>query len=325
MAYLGNGIYDLMDVLKASSNPQINYEGLYQDPMSKLATANPLKAIFNPDFEYRSPSFIERFAKEGATNPEGFVPIDYDRAIDFKRLFEDRPLKPTDGVKRFENFDPRVGTITPFQPYENPTYQMKQQLGMVPTGITASSAAQDVSSVPFGTSVDNIQGFTDKEDFSEPETKTGIAKLFEFLQKFSPSGMVMQGLNALGSMMNFKDSPMYRPAGTGVFGYTPEQLNRMNALGGYYSEPMREFRRRSNRISNLLQRAAEGKNFSQKNLDNLMGQFGMGDVDTRGMIDSIKASADLGYGKGGGRDFDSGRDYSSSPGAIAGDMEYGEE
>ena len=325
MAYLGNGIYDLMDVLKASSNPQINYEGLYQDPMSKLATANPLKAIFNPDFEYRSPSFIERFAKEGATNPEGFVPIDYDRAIDFKRLFEDRPLKPTDGVKRFENFDPRVGTITPFQLYENPTYQMKQQLGMVPTGITASSAAQDVSSVPFGTSVDNIQGFTDKEDFSEPETKTGIAKLFEFLQKFSPSGMVMQGLNALGSMMNFKDSPMYRPAGTGVFGYTPEQLNRMNALGGYYSEPMREFRRRSNRISNLLQRAAEGKNFSQKNLDNLMGQFGMGDVDTRGMIDSIKASADLGYGKGGGRDFDSGRDYSSSPGAIAGDMEYGEE
>ena len=51
----------------------------------------------------------------------------------------------------------------------------------------------------------------------------------------------------------------------------------------------------------------------------------MGDVDTRGMIDSIKASADLGYGRGGGRDFDSGRDYSSSPGAIAGDMEYGEE
>jgi len=33
----------------------------------------------------------------------------------------------------------------------------------------------------------------------------------------------------------------------------------------------------------------------------------------------------MGYGRGGGGDFDSGRDYSSSPGAIAGDMEYGEE
>ena len=192
-------------------------------------------------------------------------------------------------------------------------------------GITASSAAQDISPVSFGTSVDNIQGFTDKEDFSEPETKTGIAKLFEFLQKFSPSGMVMGGLNALGSMLNFKDSPMYRPAGTGVYGYTPKELNRMNALGGYYSEPMRAYRRNVNRISNLMQRAAAGKNYSQKNLDRLMSQVGMSDVDTRGMIDSIKASADLGYGKGGGRDFDSGRDYSSSPGAIAGDMEYGEE
>ena len=187
-----------------------------------------------------------------------------------------------------QNVDP---FFQPPLPFNNPTYLMKQQLGMVPTGITASSAAQNVSSVPFGTSVDNIQGFTDKEDFSEPETKTGITKLFEFLQKFSPSGMVMKGLDALGSMMNFKDSPMYRPAGTGVYGYTPKELNRMNALGGYYSEPMRAYRRNVNRISNLMQRAAAGKNYSQKNLDRLMSQVGMSDVDTRGMIDSIKANA----------------------------------
>jgi hypothetical protein len=32
MAYLGNGIYDLLDVVRASANPQITYEGLYQDP-----------------------------------------------------------------------------------------------------------------------------------------------------------------------------------------------------------------------------------------------------------------------------------------------------
>jgi len=208
----------------------------------------------------------------------------------------------------------------------------------VQQGITASSAA-----IPFGTPVDIQQGFTqntpsdqgtnfqflpsanEANETDVVETKTGIAKLFEFLQKFSPSGMVMGGLNALGSMLNFKDSPMYRPAGMSVYGYTPKELNRMNALGGYYSEPMRAYRRNVNRISNLMQRAAAGKNYSQKNLDKLMSQVGMGDVDTRGMIDSIKASADLGYGKGGGRDFDSGRDYSSSPGAIAGDMEYGEE
>jgi len=195
-----------------------------------------------------------------------------------------------------------------------------------PKGITASSAAQNVSSsIPFGAlgSEDNYQGFTDKEDFSTSGTeKTGLAKLFEFLQKFSPVSMITRGI---GSMFDFSDSPRYRPAGMSVYGYTPQQLDRMNALGGYYSEPMRAYRRNVNRISNLMRRAAEGKNYSQKNLDRLMDQAGMGDVDTKGMIESIKASADLGYGKGGGRDFDSGRDYSSSPGAIAGDMEYGEE
>ena len=222
------------------------------------------------------------------------------------------------------------------QPYISPTYLMKQQLGMVPTGITASSAA-----IPFGSPVDIAQGFVkgspSDKSFSplgidtsfgvanepdEKEEKSGIAKLFEFLQKFSPVSMITKGI---GSMFDFSDSPRYRPAGMGVYGYTPQELDRMNALGGYYSEPMRAYRRNVNRISNLMQRAAAGKNYSQKNLDRLMNQAGMGDVDTRGMIDSIKASADLGYGRGGGRDFDSGRDYSSSPGAIAGDMEYGEE
>ena len=219
---------------------------------------------------------------------------------------------------QFNNAGP-VPNITTFNPRSIqsifPTNMQK--------GITASSAAQDVSPIPFGTSVDNIQGFTDKEDFSTSGTeKSGIAKLFEFLQKFSPVSMITKGL---GSMFDFKDSSRYMPATMSVYGYTPKELNRMNALGGYYSEPMREYRRNVNRISNLMQRAAAGKNYSQKNLDKLMNQAGMGDVDTRGMIDSIKASADLGYGKGGGRDFDSGRDYSSSPGAIAGDMEYGEE
>ena len=126
-------------------------------------------------------------------------------------------------------------------------------------------------------------------------------------------------------MLNFKDSPMYRPAGIGVYGYTPAQLNQMNALGGYYSKPMRAYRRNVNRISNLMRRAAADKDYSQKNLDKLMAQAGMGYVDTVAMIDSIAKSGNIGYGIGGSGTFSPGRDYSSSPGALAGDMEYGEE
>ena len=158
----------------------------------------------------------------------------------------------------------------------------------------------------------------------EEDKQSGLQTLLSYL----PFGSNSIGGRILGGIRNFfdfKNSPMYRPATTSAFGYTPAQLNQMNALGGFYSEPMREVRRRSNRISNMLQRAAAGKNYSRKNLQNLMNQFDMGGVDTGGMIQSIKESSDMGYGRGGGRDFDSGRDYSSSPGAIAGDMEYGEE
>jgi hypothetical protein len=186
-----------------------------------------------------------------------------------------------------------------------------------------SNIRQDVPLQNLG--INTSYGVANEADQEQVKSLTeqepsGIAKLFEFLQQFSP----LRGLAALSNKL--KQSSMYRPSTTGVFGYTPAQLNQMNALGGYYSEPERERRRRANRISNMLQRAAKGKSYSEKNLKNLMNQFGMDNVDTGGMIQSIKESSNMGYGRGDvGQRATPGRDYSSSPGAMAGDMEYGEE
>ena len=174
----------------------------------------------------------------------------------------------------------------------------------------------NMSAIDETTNDEQSQEYIDQVEKSNNPLK-GI---LDFIGQFSP----LKGLAALSDKL--KQSNMYRPSTTGVFGYTPAQLNQMNALGGYYSEPERERRRRANRISNMLNRAAEGKNYSKKNLSNLMNQFGMGDVDTGSMIQSIKESSNMGYGKGDvGLGSGGGRDYSSSPGAMAGDMEYGEE
>jgi len=51
----------------------------------------------------------------------------------------------------------------------------------------------------------------------------------------------------------------YRPATQGAYGHTPMQLNRMNALGGWYSEPARARRRWEKRQTNVLNRAAQKK------------------------------------------------------------------
>ena len=165
--------------------------------------------------------------------------------------------------------------------------------GTIPT-LNNTGIMSAVNNFPYGAlgSEDNYQGFTDKEDFSTIKP-SGLQTLLSFLPFGSNSvlGQIGQGIrNAL------QGSRFYRPATIGVGGYTPAQLNQMNALGGFYSEPMRQFRRRSNRISNMLQRAAEGKDYSEKNLQKLMNQFDMGDVDTGGMIQSIKDNA--GYSGG---------------------------
>jgi hypothetical protein len=76
---------------------------------------------------------------------------------------------------------------------------------------------------------------------------------------------VSQPRGILAALRNRFYKPATRPAG----GYSVAQLNRMNALGGQYSEPAREQRRQRSRVSNMLARQAAGKSYSQKNLNQL--------------------------------------------------------
>ena len=54
--------------------------------------------------------------------------------------------------------------------------------------------------------------------------------------------------------------------------YDEDELNKMNALGGYYTEAARSSRRRKSRIENMLARQALGKKISAKNLAELQAQ-----------------------------------------------------
>lgn len=146
------------------------------------------------------------------------------------------------------------------QPYLSPTYLMKQQLGMVPTGITASSAA-----VPFGTDVDRGQGFTEgspsDESFSganfqflpsaidnqtadEKEGESGLATLLEFLAPGSLLGKVLpQESPEIRSIKNFYRrnyglTPTGQVASGIMQGYNPVSGGLLNMLtGSKYGRP----------------------------------------------------------------------------------------
>ena len=77
---------------------------------------------------------------------------------------------------------------------------------------------------------------------------------------FNPFTM---GFNAMRGKMP------YRGATGSAGGYNAAQLNSMNALGGYYSEPARDARRTQSRIDNMMARKAAGKSYSQKTLNKL--------------------------------------------------------
>ena len=81
----------------------------------------------------------------------------------------------------------------------------------------------------------------------------------------------------------------------------------------------------------MINRLSQGKRISTTNLQNIMDRRGLTGIDVQGMADSIQESSQTGYGGYGSRSAaaeaaaSGARDYTESPGAMKGDMEYGEE
>ena len=157
-------------------------KGFFESLISSASAAEPDKVRSTS----RTPGF------ETIVNPDGtisIVPVGTSSNLPFDvggRLFDE--FESTIPEPNQTSFDP-----TDFQSIFSPN---------VKTGITSSSAAQNVPTIPFGTSADNIQGFTDKEDFSTPQKSSGIKDLFRTLL-----GFTIPGFNAL---KNFEGQPYER-------------------------------------------------------------------------------------------------------------------
>ena len=86
------------------------------------------------------------------------------------------------------------------------------------------------------------------------------------------------GVPFLGNAFSYVTRNMEnRPLEAGIIDeqgnfFDEEELNKQNALGGYYTDAARSARRRTSRIANMIAKQKAGKNFSQKNLDTLLDQ-----------------------------------------------------
>ena len=174
MAYLGNGIYDLLDVVRASNNPQINYEGLYQDASAPMATSSLLQSM-KPGYEFRNDSYMRNAYMNEGDDLSGNISTDYNRRLDFRNYFNNQPLTPTDGVNRFIGFNPRVGIVNAGLPINN---------------INNVSQINDMSMIEDYPIVSS----TNEEDEEQVESlveeePSGIQKLLKTVMRFAMPGL----------------------------------------------------------------------------------------------------------------------------------------
>jgi len=89
--------------------------------------------------------------------------------------------------------------------------------------------------------------------------------------------------------------------------YTADELNKQNALGGYYTDAARSSRRRTARIANMLARKAANKKISEKKLRELQAQEAAQEAArqaaTTQMAAANRAAGTGGYQAGYGGDF----------------------
>jgi hypothetical protein len=217
MAYLGNGIYDLLDVVRASKNPQINYEGLYQDAPSNIATSNLFQAM-QPGYEYRNSNFINNLIDKSGFDLSGNVPIDFNRQVDFKNYFNNEPLRSNyESLARFQNFNPRVGNITPLVKNTDP---LNVKEGIIQQALTQnfeflSSAYEDENEDD--QQVDYLPGqpksFRDsatlQEYFQNRNPLKGIGGLLGLITGNPIFGLISGGARGLGALNNKMQNSMF--------------------------------------------------------------------------------------------------------------------
>ena len=148
---------------------------------------------------------------------------------------------------------------------------------MDPNVVSAIDAqtADELAQLPIDP-VDNRNIFSRFKDFAAPIAKDVVGRQIASQALggaggmiFGPMGAIAGGLAGLFGGGNLFNSPYIEGVTTvDEFGniISGEELDKQNALGGYYSDAARASRSRDNRIANMQARREAGKRFSAKNL-----------------------------------------------------------
>ena len=134
---------------------------------------------------------------------------------------------------------------------------------------------------------------TGRREISYKDSPIPFSGFFTGDRRLHPDNPLLKLKSPITGIMGaIKDQFEYRPStetawdpNTGEM-VTAEEQDKMNALGGYYSDAARNQRRQRARVVNMLARQAAGKSFSEKNLRRLQ-DLGYGEKITDTVIEGV--------------------------------------
>jgi hypothetical protein len=138
-------------------------------------------------------------------------------------------------------------------------------------------------------------------------------------------GPVVGGIAALAGLVgggNLFNSP-YIGAGAYTMDqygnmYTADQLDKMNARGGYYSEPARQSRLRDQSIRKMEERKAQGLSYGINRLEDLKQQAAQEEAARQSAVDNYFGGSDAGADKGRFDGASSRSEYDANPTGYSG-------
>jgi hypothetical protein len=138
-------------------------------------------------------------------------------------------------------------------------------------------------------------------------------------------GPVVGGIAALAGLLGGKDLFNSPYIGAGAYTmdqygnmYTADQLNKMNARGGYYSEPARQSRLRDQSIRKMEERKAQGLSYGINRLEELKQQAAQEEAARQSAVDNYFGGSDAGADKGRFDGASSRSEYDANPTGYSG-------
>ena len=240
MAYLGNGIYDLLDVIKASKNPSIAYEGLYQDPRRYDTT------YYSGDLK------TYPYGMTDASGAQALISSAFPQEYGVGSLFNPRVGRPEQSIY-YNEPEPADPTSDFYQPIGDP-FQ---------TDYPITKAIQQDYYQPSRTFQDYYSGVyesydPEKDDYDQvqkiqgPEKK-GIGRLMEVL------GNIPTPLNLLRKMLSNVGPGFIGPKGSRPYDYNESAFSTFgrSRTGKEFFQNMRDKKARQEAAQRGLEKQKE--------------------------------------------------------------------